>query len=131
MNTLTQTETRSSDQADPRPRFAIGHLAMTAADVTALTEFYGDLGMRVVVSSPDFAILELRGGTHLILQPGKPGTGSLDLIVDDIDDTHAVLAAAGAEPSSIERGFPHDRFVATDLEGNTLVVASNHAIGVV
>lgn len=62
---------------------------------------------------------------------GIPGasTGSLDLIVDDVDETHAVLDAAGATPSSIERGSPHDRFTATDPEGNVLVVNSNHAIG--
>lgn len=127
----TQTQTTPDDHAnpDPRPRFAIGHLTMTAADVTGLTGFYREIGMRVVVETDRFAILELRGGTHLILQPGSSGTDALDLIVDDIDDTHAVLTHAGAEPTSITRGSPHDRFQATDPEGNRLDVSSNHAIG--
>jgi hypothetical protein len=43
--------------------------------------------------------------------------------------TVPVLAAAGANPTPIKRGRPHDRFTATDPEGNTLTVNSNHAMG--
>jgi catechol 2,3-dioxygenase-like lactoylglutathione lyase family enzyme len=126
-----QTASRSSSDAevDNRPRFGIGHLSMPADDVARLTDFYTTIGMRLVVNMGRASILELRGGTHLIIRSGTPGTGSLDLIVDDIDETRAVLDAAGADPSSIERGSPHDRFTATDPEGNVLVVNSNHAIG--
>lgn len=127
VNTASRTESQTA--ADPRPRFGIGHLSIPAADVTGLTTFYTTIGMRLVVEMGQASILELRGGTHLIVRNGQPGTGSLDLIVDDIDETHAVLEAAGAQPSPIERGSPHDRFTATDPEGNVLVVNSNHAIG--
>lgn len=63
---------------DTRPRFAIGHLSMHAADVVALTQFYGRLGMRIVVEKPEFAILELRGGTHLVLdqEPREKATST-------------------------------------------------------
>ena len=115
--------------ADPRPRFGIGHLSMPTADVDRLTDFYTGIGMRLVVNMGRAAILELRGGTHIVLQRGEPGVTTLDLIVDDIDETRVVLEAAGADPTRIERGSPHDRFTATDPEGNALVVASNHAIG--
>ena len=114
---------------DPRPRYGIGHMVFTAQDVKGLAEFYAAIGMRPVVAMDRFAILELRGGTHIIFQPGPAGVATIDVIVDDIDDTHAVLAAAGANPTDIERGSPHDRFIATDPEGNTLAVNSNHAIG--
>lgn len=114
---------------DLRPRFGIGHMAFPANDVGGLVDFYTSIGIRLVVDMGRAAILELRGGTHLIVQPGNAGSGTLDLIVDDIDETRAVLDAAGAQPSIIKRGHPHDRFVATDPEGNTLIVASNHAIG--
>jgi len=114
---------------DRRPRFGIGHMAITAADVDMMTNFYTDIGMRLVVNMGRMSIVELRGGTHLIIQIGEPGVANLDLIVDDIDETRAVLEAEGASPSVIQRGNPHDRFVATDPEGNTLVVNSNHAIG--
>lgn len=125
----TQDRTNSNPSADQRPRFGIGHVALPVADVAGLTEFYVSIGMRLVVNMGRAAIIELRGGTHIILQSGQPGSSSLDLIVDDIDETRAVLAAAGADPSTIQRGNPHDRFTATDPEGNTLVINSNHAIG--
>ncbi len=128
---VTSTASTSAAEApvDPRPRFGIGHLSIAATDVDRLTEFYTTIGMRLVVNMGRMSILELRGGTHLIVRPGPPGDTSLDLIVDDIDETRAVLDGAGADPSPIERGNPHDRFTATDPEGNLLVVNSNHAIG--
>ena len=118
-----------ADGVDRRPRFGIGHIGLPVTDIDGLTDFYTSIGMRLVVNMGRIAILELRGGTHLILQPGRRGGTSLDLIVDDIDETHGVLTQVGAEPSVIQRGHPHDRFTATDPEGNTLVVNSNHAIG--
>ena len=123
--------TNENGQDDPRPRFAIGHMAITAQDVTRLTEFYSNLGMRQIMNSGQFAILELRGGTHLIVQHGPAGQASLDLIVDDIDDVHTDLSTAGVVPSPIRRGHPHDQFQATDPEGNRLTISSNHAMGVV
>jgi catechol 2,3-dioxygenase-like lactoylglutathione lyase family enzyme len=106
-------------------------MGMPVADVDRLTRFYTDIGMRLVVNMGRASIVELRGGTHLILQSGTPGSTTLDLIVDDIDDTWQVLSKAGADPGTIQRGNPHDRFIATDPEGNTLVINSDHAIGVV
>lgn len=128
---LTQPASRPtlSTTTDQRPRFGIGHMAFPATDVAELVDFYTTIGMRLVVNMGRAAILELRGGTHLILQQSGEANGTLDLIVDDIDETRALLESAGANPSSIERGNPHDRFVATDPQGNTLVVNSNHAIG--
>ena len=130
---LSQTATLPAPNTDDdkRPRFGIGHMAFPATDVAELVDFYTSIGMRLVVNMGRAAILELRGGTHLILQQGSDADGTLDLIVDDIDETWSVLDAAGAKPSSIKRGNPHDRFVATDPQGNTLVVNSNHAIGLV
>ena len=125
----TETLENPSDTVDARPRFGIGHMVMPGANVGALTDFYTTIGLRLVVNMGRAAILELRGGTHLIVQSGTPQRTTLDLIVDDIDDTRRVLQAAGATPSTITRGNPHDRFTATDPEGNTLVVNSNHAIG--
>ena len=128
----SQSHTRIGDEErlDPRPRFAIGHLGLPANDVGKLTDFYSAIGMRPVVNLGRMSIIELRGGTHIILSKSdEAGSGSLDLIVDDIDDTWAVLADAGADPTPITRGSPHDAFTATDPEGNELVVRSTHAIG--
>lgn len=131
--TIMQEEPQSFAEPgqDRRPRFGIGHVAITATDVDAMTDFYTAIGMRLVVNMGRMSIVELRGGTHLIIQTGEPGVTTLDLIVDDIDETRTVLEAQGASASAIQRGNPHDRFVATDPEGNTLVVNSNHAIGAV
>lgn len=114
---------------DDRPRFGIGHVSMPAADIDRLTDFYNGIGMRLVANMGRMAILELRGGTHLVLGAGQAGTTTLDLIVDDIDETHKILHDAGTDPSTIQRGNPHDRFTAVDPEGNTLLMYSNHAIG--
>ena len=125
----SQTGAESSE--DPRPRFGIGHVVISADNVDALTDFYTAIGMRLAVNMGRMSILELRGGTHLIIQAGEAGVATLDLIVDEIDETRALLEDQGAAAGTIQRGNPHDRFVATDPEGNTLVVNSNHAIGVV
>ncbi len=127
--TATQPTSSATAKTDPRPRFGIGHVSFTATNVAELAKFYGRVGMRVVVESDRFAILELRGGTHLVLHSGPAGGTELDLIVDDIDETLAAFNAEGVETSSITRGNPHDRFLALDPEGNRLQINSNHAMG--
>jgi catechol 2,3-dioxygenase-like lactoylglutathione lyase family enzyme len=116
-------------EAEDRPRFAIGHVTLTAADVRALTDFYVDIGMRPVMTTDRMAIIELLGGTHIVISNGESGGQQLDLIVDDIDETHGVLAAVGGNPSGIRQGSPHSTFTARDPEGNQLAIHSDHAIG--
>ena len=128
-NPSTDLEQTVHGAPDQLPRFGIGHVSMTATDIDLLADFYERIGMRLVVNMGRMAILELRGGTHVVLASGDAGAATLDLIVDDIDGTRAILEVAGADPGPIQRGNPHDRFIATDPEGNTLVVNSNHAVG--
>lgn len=125
----TSIQEINNNQPDPRPRFGIGHVMLPANNAAVLMDFYTAVGMRLIVDMGRTAIVELRGGTHIVIHSGEGGSTSLDLIVDDIDETRAVMAAAGAEVSAITRGNPHDQFVATDPEGNTVVVNSNHAMG--
>ena len=127
--TTTKPRTDPTTAIDQRPRFGIGHMSFPATNVDELVNFYTTIGMRLVVNMGRAAILELRGGTHLILQESAEANGTLDVIVDDIDETRAVMEAAGANAGSIRRGSPHDSFVATDPQGNTLMVHSNHAMG--
>lgn len=115
--------------SDPRPRFAIGHVSITAADVDRLADFYRDIGFREVTRMSGIAILELRGGTHLVIVAGSAGGATLDLMVDDIGDTRALLADAGVEPGPVTDGYPHRVFTATDPEGNTLTINSSHVMG--
>ena len=116
---------------DPRPRFSICHVALTAEDPDRLGDFYASTGMRLVAKMGRMAILELRGGTHLVVHRGQPGQTRLDLMVDDLDETHTLFDQLGANPTPIVPGSPHDTFTATDPEGNHLLIESSHATGAV
>lgn len=116
---------------DPRPRFAICHVQLTAADPVVLGDFYASIGMRKVATMANMSILELRGGTHLVIFRGEPGVTSLDLMVDDLDDVHALLTEMESNPAAIVPGSPHDTFRVLDPEGNALLVESSHVTGIV
>ena len=125
----TVTTSSHDDDVDPRPAVAIGHVPLTGDDVGTLAAFYRSIGLRKVVRLPGVAILELRGGTHLAVSRGPVGSTTLDLMVDDVDDSHQLLTEAGGNPSPIRRQGPHRVFTASDPEGNTLVVHSSHVAG--
>jgi hypothetical protein len=92
--------------------------------VQTLAEFWRDLGMREVHLRDSIAILELRGGTHLILLPEKDGNADssapMDLMVDDLAATHVQWSARGLRVSPIERGQIHDAFTIVDPEGHVV-----------
>ncbi len=113
---------------DELPRFSLGHVSLHAADPAAAAAWYGDLGMRVVVEFDGMSILELRGGTHIVVN-AQGGPGHLDLMVDDVDAAHRDMAAAGTDPGPIVRRGPHRAFDVTDPFGNQLSVNSSHAMG--
>jgi catechol 2,3-dioxygenase-like lactoylglutathione lyase family enzyme len=119
-----------------RPPVAIGHVTLRVADVARAAEFYGTLGLRPVMQRKAMAILELRGGTHLLLfrAMGKPKRGplrSFDFMVDDVDKAHARLLDAGLTCSDIasDRVSGHHKFEVTDPDGHVLTVYSTHAEG--
>lgn len=119
---------------DERPAVALGHLQLDVDDVAAAHEFFLRHGMRDVLKRDDFAILELRGGTHLILNTAKepiaPGKRApFDLMVDDVDAAHAGFVASGVEATDIERGSIHDSFTVQGPSGYVVPITSSHAIG--
>lgn len=116
---------------DHRPRFSICHVGLTANDPNRLGDFYADAGMRRVAQMARMSILELRGGTHIVISEGESGVTKLDLMVDDLGETHELFERLGANPTPIVPGSPHDTFNATDPEGNALLVESSHVSGVV
>ena len=128
---MAQNETH-----DDRPAFAIGHMRMAVQDVGEAVDFFAKYGMREILKRPTFGILELRGGTHLILSPAEapiePGQRApFDLMVDDVDTVHAAFVAGGVEVTAIERGNIHDSFTATGPSGYTIPFNSSHVAGVV
>ena len=85
--------------------------------------------MRPIASFDDVAILELRGGTHLVLlrkDTITPGESSFDLMVDDIERTHAELVEKGLQPTAIEAGRIHQSFYLDEPAGNRIKFNSTH-----
>jgi catechol 2,3-dioxygenase-like lactoylglutathione lyase family enzyme len=115
-----------------RPSIWAGHVVVSTGDPARAAGFYESLGMRPVVTMDDFAVLEMRGGTHLVVRKDmnpRPGPVDFDLMVDDIATTHAAWDAAGLRVSAIERGSIHETFTVTDPDGHTIVVNSTHVVG--
>ncbi len=88
--------------------------------------------MRDIFRGGDFGVLELRGGTHLVVSRAcetvKPGTAApFDLMVDDIDAAHDDFATAGVTATDIERGRIHDTFHIDGPGGYRFAVTSSHA----
>jgi catechol 2,3-dioxygenase-like lactoylglutathione lyase family enzyme len=105
---------------------------LPTADVAASTDFMVKLGLRPIVAGDTFAVLELRGGTHLVVHPAEekiePGTAiPFDLIVDDIEATHKHYAELGMNPTEIETGQIHSSFTITAPGGHELTINSTHA----
>ena len=123
-----------TDNIDPRPPVAVGHVRITATDVGAAARWLETAGLRPIVTRDELAVLELRGGTHVVVrqaeQPPAPGTiAPFDLMVDDIDAAHRDYAAKGLSPGEIRRGRIHDSFEMPGPGGWTFTVNSSHASG--
>jgi hypothetical protein len=123
-----------SDTTDERPPAAIGHVRFDVTDVEGATGWLATVGLRTIVSSSDLAVLELRGGTHLVVRqverPPEPRTGApFDLMFDDIEAIHRIFEERGLSPSSIRRGRIHDSFEITGPDGWVFTINSSHASG--
>ena len=119
-----------------RPSVAIGHVVLRVSDISRSAEFYRELGLRSIVERKELAILELRGGTHLLLfkARGKPRRGairSFDFMVDSAEKLHQDLAARGVFTSAVreDRLSGHSMFELTDPDGHVLTVLSDHTGG--
>jgi len=95
--------------------------------------FMRQIGMRLIVKQPEVAVLELRGGTHLVLI-AKPevsaGAASFDLMVEDLRATHEHFTDLGLAPTSIEKAsFGHEQFTVREPAGHLITFFSNHVSG--
>ena len=97
------------------------------------TAFMRTLGMRSIVQRPEVAVLELRGGTHLVLLAKAnviKGDARFDLMVDDLNTTHKRFIELGLEPTPIERMSPeHEGFKVREPAGHVITFYSNHVSG--
>ncbi|MEC4673107.1 MAG: VOC family protein [Nitrospirota bacterium] len=126
----------SPQQSDNRPGVAIGHVDLVVTDVPHAVEYFVQLGMRPIHHDHEFAVLELRGGTHLVLETPEgnttvePGqTPPFDLMVDDLQQVHQHCVDRGWKPSPIETGRIHDNFYLHGPDGYRLRVTSSHTSG--
>ena len=114
---------------DKRPPVWIGHVTIQTPNVADSNKFMIELGLRPIADGDGFAVLELRGGTHLVLLPAEgplSGPAPFDLMVEDLNATHEDLTARGLSPSEISRGDIHDSFTLRDPSGLDLKFNSTH-----
>ena len=119
---------------DKRPPVAVGHVRLPVKDVLTTSAFLQQLGLLKIFEKDTFAVLELRGGTHLILEKSlkrtKPGTVSpVDFMVDDVQKARAKYAKMGMKPTRIKLGTIHSSFTIPGPDAWTFKITSSHAGG--
>jgi catechol 2,3-dioxygenase-like lactoylglutathione lyase family enzyme len=120
--------------SDLRPSVWIGHVVLETDRLEDSAAFMRKLGMRAIFQGSDVAILELRGGTHLVLTRKSsvvPGAAPFDLMVDDLNGAHARFTSLGLAPSAIESipSVSHELFTIREPAGHVISVYSSHVEG--
>ena len=114
---------------EQKPAVWVGHISLETDQLEASTKFMQKIGIRLLGQQGRYAIMELRGGTHLILI-GKdeitPQLAPFDLMVEDLEASHQQFTNLGLQPSSIEKGRIHSSFIIKEPAGNTIKINSNH-----
>jgi|SRR5580692_2690060 catechol 2,3-dioxygenase-like lactoylglutathione lyase family enzyme len=130
---------------------AVAHLVFKVADLKSSCQFYSNLGIPPFAIDEKFAIVELRGGTHLLLfEVGLAGedvaesvTGQFhkrlserfDLMIEgkglnELKKYRLDLISRGIAAGEIpdETFFGHHLFCIKDPDGNGITIYSSHAI---
>jgi catechol 2,3-dioxygenase-like lactoylglutathione lyase family enzyme len=128
---------------------AVAHLVFKVADLKRSCEFYSNLGLPPLFIEEKFAIVELRGGTHLLLfEVGLAGeevaesvTGQFherlserfDLMIkgkglNELKKYRLELINRGiaAEEIPDEAFFGHHLFCVKDPDGNGITIYTSH-----
>ena len=115
----------------------IVHLGLlVGSELDSTIRFYEALGLRLIHRNGQMAALQLRGGTHLVLQasddpndPNERTDAPFDLMVEDLSAYRRALIDAGLHPSSIEQLRNHQRFTIADPAGTEVHVYDSHVVG--
>jgi hypothetical protein len=123
-----------SQPTDPRPPVAVGHVLLPTSNVATTARWLESVGLRPIFEDADLAVLEFRGGTHVVVRKAEeaPTAGTaapFDLMVDDIEAARRDYAAKGLALSDISRGRIHDSFHVAGPDGQDFTVNSSHAGG--
>ena len=119
---------------DKRPPVAVGHVTLPVRNVPTTSAFLQQLGLLKIFEKDTFAVLELRGGTHLILEKSrkrtKQGTQApVDFMVDDVKKARANYAKMGLKPTRIKSGAIHNSFSIPGPDAWTFKITSSHTGG--
>ena len=119
---------------DRRPPVGVAHVVLETDRIEDSARFMITIGVRSIWQGPDVCVFELRGGTHLLLlrkDTVAGGEASFDLMVDDLEATHASFTQLGLEPSAIEsqREIGHEVFRVREPAGHTITFFSSHVSG--
>ena len=110
----------------------VGHILLPVPDPEASKKFFLQLGLRdAEPGSGPVGILELRGGTHLLLLPASAPAAAgaeapFDLMVDDLESFRDQLVALGHGPGEIQSNEYHRFFTVEEPGGHRLTVNSSH-----
>jgi catechol-2,3-dioxygenase len=131
---------------------AVGHLVFKVTDLKSSCQFYSNLGIPPFLADEEVAIIELRGGTHLILlsvdsmagegiaesltgQFHKRFSEQFDLMIegkglDELKRFRLELISRGVAAGEIpdEMFFGHYLFCAKDPDGNGITIYTSHSI---
>src|SRR5260370_7279296 len=104
-----------SQTVDQRPPVAVGHVRLPATDVATAARWLESVGLRPIFAAADLAVLEPRGGTHVVVRQAEPpfqagAAAPFDLMVDDIEAARRDYLAKGLAPSDISQRPIHDSF---------------------
>src|ERR1700680_3281712 len=131
---------------------AVAHLVFKVADLKSSCQFYSNLGLPPFAIEEKVAIIELRGGTHLLLlsvdeQAGEDVAESVtgqfhkrfseqfDLMIkgkdlNELEKYRLELISRGIAAGEIpdEKFFGHYLFRIKDPDGNGITIYTSHAI---
>ena len=130
---------------------AVAHLVFKVADLKSSCQFYSNLGLPPFAIDEKVAIVELRGGTHLLLlevdqlaedvaesltgQFHKRFSEQFDLMIkgkglNELNKYRSVLISRGIAAGEIpdETFFGHHLFCIKDPDGNGITIYTSHAV---
>jgi len=131
---------------------AVAHLVFKVADLKRSCEFYSNLGIPPFAIDGKVALIELRGGTHiLLLEVDQLGGGDVaesatgqfhkrfserfDLMIkgkdlNELEKYRLELISRGIAAREIpdEKFFGHHLFCIKDPDGNGITIYTSHAV---
>ncbi len=131
---------------------AVAHLVFKVADLRRSCQFYSNLGIPPFAIDGNVALIELRGGTHLLLlevdrqaaediaesvtgQFHKRLSEQFDLMIkgkglNELENYRSGLISRGIAAGEIpdEKFFGHYLFCIKDPDGNGITIYTSHAI---